>query len=143
MGGSRLNGFKDFLNNFMRGRNGTDELYKFLFWFYMILFVLNLALRIDYLDFLQYAIIAALFFRMLSKDLKRRRAENAAYIELRNKVLHKFGVGRGGYTKREEYVYRRCPSCGTMLRLPKRSGRHPVKCPKCGESFEVDGDDKE
>ncbi|HWQ51911.1 MAG TPA: hypothetical protein VN369_08940 [Terriglobales bacterium] len=138
-----MNGFKDFLNNFMRGRNGTDDLYKFLFWVYMGLFAVNLALKIDYLDFLQWAIIFALFFRMLSKDLPRRRAENAAYKEMRDKVLGRFRVGKSGYANKEGFIYRRCPNCGTMLRLPRRSGRHLVRCPKCGERFEVDGDKEE
>ena len=125
----------------MRGRNGTDDLYRFLFWVYMGLFAINFALRIDYLDFLQYAIIAALFYRMLSRDLPRRRAENAAYVAMRDKVRHKFRIGRDGYAKKEDSIYRRCPRCGTTLRLPKRSGRHSVRCPKCGEVFEVDGDE--
>ena len=121
----------------MEGRNGTDDLYKFLFWVYMALFFVNLNLKIDFLDFLQYAIIFALFFRMLSKDVKRRQAENAAYNEIKNKVKHKFRIGKIREKNKDTHIYCKCPKCATALRLPYRVGTHKAKCPKCGEIFEV------
>lgn len=38
---------------------------------------------------------------------------------------------------RRTHVYRECPFCHAVLRLPKRPGAHSVKCPRCSEHFDV------
>ncbi len=38
---------------------------------------------------------------------------------------------------RKTHVYRECPRCHAVLRLPKKAGSHRAKCPRCTESFEV------
>ena len=38
---------------------------------------------------------------------------------------------------RKTHVYRECPYCHAILRLPKESGTHMTRCPRCRESFSV------
>ena len=35
------------------------------------------------------------------------------------------------------HVYKKCPACGAVLRLPRRIGVHKTVCPKCGKEFTV------
>ena len=34
-------------------------------------------------------------------------------------------------------LYKRCPKCHQVLKLPLKKGTHTVKCPECGNSFTV------
>ncbi|MGM9637743.1 MAG: hypothetical protein ACI3YK_07145 [Eubacteriales bacterium] len=37
----------------------------------------------------------------------------------------------------KDHVYRTCPMCLANIRLPKKKGEHQVRCPKCGNLFEI------
>ena len=75
------------LARFMYGRNGVDQLGFVTLWAAIILDVVNLFVR----NQVAYSILSAvamvltiwMVFRMFSKNLSKRRAENAAYM---NKV---------------------------------------------------------
>ena len=34
-------------------------------------------------------------------------------------------------------MYKKCPKCKQKIRLPLKKGKHTVKCPNCGNSFDV------
>ena len=38
-------------------------------------------------------------------------------------------------------LYKRCPKCHQVLKLPLKKGAHTVKCPECGNSFTVNNSD--
>ena len=77
------------LARFMYGRNGVDQLGFVTLWAAIILDVVNLFVR----NQVAYSILSAvamvltiwMVFRMFSKNLSKRRAENAAYM---NKVVY-------------------------------------------------------
>jgi hypothetical protein len=39
--------------------------------------------------------------------------------------------------KDKEHVYRICPACHANIRLPKKKGSHSVRCPACGQLFDI------
>ena len=128
---------KQWLYTFMQGRYGPDQLYRFLFGAFIVLLVLSLFIHSPILVLLQWALLIYTMFRLFSRNTVKRAAENRKYLAIRDTVVKSvkrtFNRVRDIKTKR----YRKCPHCGTWVRLPVKKGTHPVNCPNCRERFEV------
>ena len=120
------------LARFMYGRNGEDQLGFVTPWAAIILDVVNLFVR----NQVAYSILSAvamvltiwMVFRMFSKNLSKRRAENAAYM---NKVVYPLRQALSR-SRDKEHKYFTCPNCRTVFRVPRGKGRIVITCPKCG-----------
>ena len=132
---------KEKFSQFMYGRNGTDELSGFLSVASLLLFLLWLLWRHAVIGvifwFVAVALVIVNYYRILSKDTYRRRAENAKYCALRNKVTDNVRNWWNRLRQSREYKFFRCPSCTAMLRVPRKKGKIRVTCRKCGNSFET------
>lgn len=77
--------------------------------------------------------------RFLSRNIAARQLENAAWLGFLSKVKSPFcnckRTPRPADT--ETHVFRACPACRSVLRLPRQAGKHTVRCPRCGKSFRV------
>ncbi len=124
--------FNDRLRNFMKGRYGPDELYNFLFFVYILLFVINLFLKNNVLNFLEIVVIIILFYRFFSTKIYVRSNENQKFIKLK-KILFKPLVNIKRNVKDKEHVYKKCHKCKTILKLPlpSKRGFNKAKCPHC------------
>ena len=132
---------KNAIYRFMYGRYGTDALNKALLWAYaglvlayMIVFLFveeNAFVYLAYL-FVSWALVGIIFFRMMSKNISKRRSENEKFEGF-------FKLIRNKHRDRKTHVYKKCPKCGAVLRLPKRKGTNIASCPRCANKFEVKG----
>lgn len=130
--------FRDRIIRFMYGRYGKDELRSFLTVIFYIIFILSLFIKSYIAVILMTAIMALIFFRSLSRNIAARRRENNAYLKLRDPIKRFFKLQKNKIKDRKTHIFRRCPECRTVLRLPRTGkGTHPVKCPKCGKHFEI------
>ncbi|MBQ8208889.1 MAG: hypothetical protein IJZ89_09185 [Clostridia bacterium] len=129
--------FRDRIARFMYGRYGTDELYRFLFIAFYVVFILNLFIRSIILSALSLAILIWATYRSFSKNIYGRRAENAKYLKIKNSFVNFFKLQKNKWRDRKTHVYRKCPTCGAVLRLPKKKGIHTARCPGCSNNFEV------
>lgn len=132
-----LNNLKQKLTAFMQGRYGPDAMYKGLFGLSMALLVLNIFLRSSVFYYLALAVIIYSLYRFFSKDLARRGAENQRYLAFIGKAKKKLLLTKNRVRDFGTHRYRACPSCKTPLRLKKQVGTRQVKCPVCGNEFEV------
>lgn len=126
------------ITRFMIGRNGQDQLNLFLTVLCLILIVLGGIIRGGVGSFLNGVALALLilsWFRMLSKNLPRRRAENSRYLQRRYQVAGWFRRMKARWDQRRDYRFFTCPSCHTTLRVPKGRGKIRIVCRKCGSSF--------
>ncbi len=121
---------------FMIGRNGADQLSRFLTYVALALIVLNLFVGSTVLWMFGLAALVWAYFRMFSKNVARRREENGKYLQLQYKLTQRFRDWRDRQKQRCDYVFFRCPSCKAMLRVPRGKGRIRVTCRKCGNTFE-------
>ena len=124
----------------MYGRNGYDTLAKTLLWVYLAvfityavvsLFVDSVLLYVAYM-ILSLWIVIYILFRVMSRNVTKRRAENQRFCDF-------FKLKRNKWRDRKTHVYRKCPVCKAVLRLPKAKGKHSVICPKCKNKFTVRG----
>lgn len=134
--------FRYRLMQFMSGRYGPDETFFVIFIAAVILSVVNIFIRFVSLglylviQLLVYALIIYSLFRIFSRNLEQRRRENMWVREKLGFLRRK----RDFYAQKKAdkvHVYKKCPSCGAILRLPRRIGVHKTVCPKCGKEFTV------
>lgn len=121
---------------FMSGRYGADQLSRFTLAVSLILLVLNIFtnLRIIYLAAL--IVLAWCYFRMFSRNITKRSAENQKYLNMVWKSKVKFGKFKNRIIQSKDYHIYKCPSCGQKIRIPRGKGKICITCPKCRTEFE-------
>ena len=124
------------LYRFMAGRYGTDQLNRFLSILALALVVANLFARTLILWLPAMAALVLVYYRMFSRKLEKRRAENQRFMELFGRVSGAFRNLSDRWKMRKDYVFFHCPSCRALLRVPRGKGKIRVTCRKCGNAFE-------
>ncbi len=124
---------------FMAGRNGNDQLNRLLLLVDVIMLLLASLLSRSVLGRLLYALVLVLlgltYFRMFSRDLYRRRTENERYLRSKQRLLSRLRVLKERWKQRKEYKFFSCPSCKSVMRVPRGKGKIRVVCHKCGNTF--------
>ena len=132
--------FKSKLYRFMYGRYGTDTLGNVMLFTYIALLLIHTFVGFFWdnvwMDAAVWVISAVLAFtviyRMFSKNLTKRRKENEKFCGF-------FKLRKNKFRDRKTHVYRKCPDCKAVLRLPRAKGKHSVVCPRCKKRFTVKG----
>lgn len=123
------------LQRFFYGRYGNDQLNTALLALYLVLFLLCQMTRLDILYYLSLLALGGLVFRMLSRNLVRRRAENDLFLQMIEPLRNWYRLRRTIH-RDKEHCYFRCPNCGQHLRVPRGKGKIQVTCRGCGATFE-------
>ena len=121
---------------FMAGRNGVDQLSRVCSYVALALIVVNLFTRNLVVWALAIVTLAYSYFRIFSKNVYRRREENARYMAFQNRAVTGVRNWRDRMKQRRDYAFFRCPGCRAMLRVPRGKGKLRVTCRKCGAAFE-------
>lgn len=144
------------MNDFMKGRNGADELTIVMGFAGIVIAMIGSIARIQWLSWIAIAVIVIGVLRGLSKNIDARHKENEAFVAATANVpcLGKFVASLGGGTaaastsraagtSKEDFerakrtAYLKCPNCGQMLSVPKGKGKIRVTCPKCHAKMET------
>lgn len=126
-----LQNIKYKLANLMRGRYGMDQLYKALLFVMLLFLVLNLVFPSMLFYALSLATGAYAVFRAFSRNSTKRAAENRMFLTFQENSKKRLLLLRNRLRDWKTHRYRTCPSCKTILRLPKKQGINQVKCPVC------------
>ena len=116
----------------MRGRYGVDQLGQTLMWlsFIVLLPSIFITSNVRYIfNLLFWLIIFYEYFRMFSKNIYKRQAENNWYVNKVNYIKTRF-------KQRKTYRFYNCPKCKTHLRVPRGAGNITITCKKCGHQFD-------
>ena len=122
----------------MVGRNGHDQLNMFLLMLSVLLFVVASIFSGSFGKYVQplvWLVLLLIYFRMMSKNIARRREENGKFVRLRFKLAGCFRARHERWIQRKDYKFFTCPSCKTTLRVPRGHGKLKIVCRKCGNSF--------
>ena len=139
--------FREKLARFLYGRYGADSLYNALFVCELILLfigtILNVLGNVEpilamisiafYVTALGLMIFA--MYRFFSRNIAKRRRENQAWLRFKAKFRRK--PKRRLPPDTADHIFRSCPHCKSTLRLPRETGKHQVRCPRCGEKFGI------
>ena len=123
---------------FMQGRYGVDQLSKFILILGLVFVVIS-ALFNNALSLLTYIVgwvmVIYCYFRIFSRNIPKRYAENQAYLAKTYKIRTFFGKQKNIWQQRKTHHIYTCPSCKQKIRIPKGKGKIEVRCPKCGTTF--------
>ena len=118
---------------FMSGRYGNDAFGNFLCVASLICLVLGFFVGIFY--YIGLALLIYTYFRMFSRNIPKRYAENQKYLQMSAGVKTKFVQIKQRFALRKTYRYFSCPRCKQQIRVPKGRGRISITCLKCGTQF--------
>lgn len=124
------------LMQFMSGRYGADALFYVLFCISAALAFVNIFVRSIILQMVVYFIMIIAILRVLSRNISARSRENRAALSVINKIKSTYDLRRqrkADYT----HIYKKCPHCRAVLRLPRKKGKHKTVCPRCNKPFTV------
>lgn len=121
---------------FMSGRNGMDNIAWSSMWGSIILSFVSMFLPLwGVTSLLSTALLVYAIWRMLSRNVSKRRTENMRWItfweKARREISQFFARLKGMRTHR----YFRCPSCKNRLRMKRGSGEKTITCPVCRHQF--------
>ena len=102
------------IQRFMIGRYGADELAKAQSIAALVLLFLSMFSRLGIFYWLAIALMIYSTWRMFSKNISARYAENQKYLN---------------------YRFYKCPQCKQKVRVPKGRGKICITCPKCRTEF--------
>ena len=125
----------NFLRKLMYGRYGSDHLSFFLLFLYVVLIFISALPHMAWVSWLALAVLLWNLFRIFSRRIDRRRAENARFLALFGPFIRWFKMRRTIH-RDKDHRYFKCPNCGQYLRVPRGKGKITVNCRNCGASFE-------
>lgn len=152
-----MNNFRYRFAEFMRGRNGTDELYLLMIGIYTVMIIINIFVRSRVFSIIIWLWLILAFFRFFSKNVAARQRENGYVLRIierfrsgrirkdpyevkvkkQSKLKKKIEKRKTMFSQRKTHVFKNCPNCRSTIRLPKTKGEHTVCCPRCGTDFKV------
>ena len=132
---------RDKFNKFMQGRYGVDELSRFTMGVALALIILTMFVNIvnrsvgSVLDFLGIAAIVYAYFRIFSRNIQQRYAENQKYLQMTSKLRLRFNKEKNLMKQRKTNHIYACPGCGQKIRIPRGKVKIEIECPKCHTKF--------
>ncbi len=134
-----MNKFKQWVQKTFNGIYGLDRLYFVLFGACMVLIIINLFVGLWLLYIPVMLLLIFMIYRFMSHDIAARKRENDWFFGIWRRVTSYFRLQKNRFRDRKTHLYKKCPMCKAILRLPKRKGKNLACCPRCSHKFEVKG----
>lgn len=129
---------KDKFIRFMQGRYGVDQFSRFLLGVALVSIIISIFIR-GYLGTLLNTIgllaIVYTYFRIFSRNIQKRYAENQKYLSITSKIRMRFNKEKNIMAQRKTHHIYTCPGCGQKIRIPRGKGKIEIECPKCHTKF--------
>lgn len=128
------------LSRFMYGRNGADQLGLCIIWAAILLDIIGMLVKkvpllSSIIGIVTTVMVLWALFRVFSRNLEKRRAENAVFLQkVWWPLKRKLSSGKQQRMDKE-HKYFTCPNCKTVCRVPVGKGRIVITCPKCGREI--------
>ncbi|MBP5166874.1 MAG: hypothetical protein ILP09_06410 [Oscillospiraceae bacterium] len=130
--------FRSWLARAAAGRNGMDRLNIFIYVVSAVLLAVSVLVpgRAGSL-FGSAGLVGIILgmFRAMSRNTVKRSTENQAYLRRTAKLRKSLSEQRTRFEQRKDFRFFKCPSCKTMMRVPRGKGKISVTCRRCGERF--------
>lgn len=137
--------FRDRMQRFMQGRYGVDNFSRFLMILGLVFIIVFAFTRIKLIDSIGLALLIYCYFRMFSRNIYKRNAENIKYLQVKDKIhgffCRLFCASGADYSCGSQnngavrYKIFKCPQCKQKLRVPKGRGKIEITCRRCGCNF--------
>lgn len=128
---------KEKLAKFMSGRYGVDQLSNAMITLSIILIILSAVLELGGLNILGLAVLILSYYRIFSRQLYKRAAENQKFLSRWNPIKWKFTSLKNRIKQSKTHKFFKCSSCNKQVRVPKGKGKIRITCPECKTKFEA------
>ena len=131
---------RDAMARFMYGRNGVDQLNIAMLWVSIGADLLATILMrqqngLAYVGLVLYygsvVLWVLVLFRMFSRNLYKRQAENQKWLQARSRRRGAASAAKARHADKA-HKYFTCKNCKTICRVPVGKGKVIITCPKCG-----------
>lgn len=120
---------------FMQGRYGSDKFGQFLLILAIVFMLLSMFGGRNVWDTLAVLLLIYAYFRMFSKNIPKRYAENQKYLQMTAKARTAFSKKKRELNQLKTHHIYKCPNCGQKIRVPRGKGKIAIRCPKCSTEF--------
>ena len=117
---------------FMSGRYGADQLSRLLMVITLVVLVLSMFRPLRFLYIVAMVLLVYTYFRMFSRNVEKRYAENQKYLNWKYRLVVKKDQRKKRWAQRKTYHFYKCPNCKQTVRVPKGIC---ITCPKCRTEF--------
>ena len=132
-----MSNWRERLIRFMQGRYGGNDSFNkalfgvFLFFLLIAIFTSRSSAANAICHLIAIAVLIYSYYRIFSRNIARRQAENQKFLELTAPIRNCFGKKNTDKTHR---IFQ-CPQCGQKVRVPKGKGKIEITCPNCRNHF--------
>ena len=123
------------MQRFMVGRHGADEFGRFISAATLVCLVLSIITKWRLFYWVGLGLIFYTYFRMFSRNIPKRYAENQKFLTLRYKTISKWNLMKKHWAESKTHRFFKCPQCKQKVRVPKGRGKICITCPKCKTEF--------
>ena len=120
----------------MIGRYGGDQLSMAFIILSLLLSFVSWLTRLPVLAILSYIPLCIAMYRILSRNIEKRRMENYKFAMLMSPVYARIRKIKSWANESKTNRRFRCPKCKTWLWVPKGKGTIIIHCPICKTKFE-------
>ncbi|MDD2447147.1 MAG: hypothetical protein PHY91_05620 [Tissierellia bacterium] len=128
---------KEKFRRFMSGRYGFDQLSNALITVSIIFILLSAGLQSSVLNTLGFVVLFFSYFRVFSRNIYKRYAENQKFLNYWNPIKGKFYSLKNRMKQSKTHKFYKCPNCNKRVRVPKGKGKIRITCPECKTKFEA------
>ena len=121
--------------NFMRGRNGVDQLTLAMLIGSLSLQLIGSITGVSFITVLSMALYVLTLVRVFARKTTQRTMENAKFVAWWGQTGTKARQWFLRLKNSRQYKYFKCPQCGVLLRLKRGEGEKDICCPKCQNRF--------
>ena len=119
----------------MIGRYGPDQLNMAIILLALVISLVSNLVKLGIFSIISYVLLIIAIFRMLSRNMAKRRRENDKFLKFwwpfKQKIKNFFIRLKSS----KGYRFFKCPGCKNTLRVPRGKGKIQITCPRCGERF--------
>lgn len=126
---------KEWLQRFMEGRYGVDQLNRFLLGATFVTMLGSMLFRSAALNTLSVLLLVICYVRLLSRNIRKRYDENMMYLQYRDRFIRFWKQLKSRMEQRKTHHIYKCPTCGQKIRVPRGKGKICITCPKCKTEF--------